>query len=338
MTSITLKPIDQQVVVIVGCSSGIGRQTARRFAERHARLVLAGREEAALWEVLEDVRSLGAEDALAVACDVTHPEQLDEVVRRAHEGFGRIDTWVQGAAVAVYATAEETTPEEYRRVVEVNLLGQVYGALAALPALRQAGGGALIAISSVDAEIAVPYHAAYAASKHGLSGFLRTLRMELKAEGAPIAVTQIMPAGIDTPFFMNARSKIGVLPKPTSPVYDPDVVADQILWAAEHPAGDLFAGGAGWGFALFRRLAPGPFESMMARVGKPAQRSKVPEGPAAVDNLDAATPLTDTVRGGFGGRRFSLSNRIQRVPGAVRLGAVAATIAALVLVRRRASS
>jgi NAD(P)-dependent dehydrogenase (short-subunit alcohol dehydrogenase family) len=239
--------------------------------------------------------------------------------------------------VSVYANAEDTTPDEYRRVIEVNLLGQIHGALAALPALRAAGGGALIEISSVEAEVALPYQAAYAASKHGMSGFLRSLRMELKAEGAPVSVTQVMPAGIDTPLFMNARSKLGVVPKPTAPVYDPDVVADQVLWAAEHPAGDLFAGGAGWAFAWFRRMAPGPFEEVVARVGKAAQRSTIPEGPGATDNLEAPTPLTDTVRGGFGGRRFSVSNAIQRVPGIVRLGAVLAAVGGLVAVRRRAT-
>jgi len=330
-----LRPIEEQSVVLVGCSSGIGRQTARRFAERGARLVLAGREEQALADVLDDVRSLGASDAIAVQADVVDPESMREVARRAREAFGRIDTWVQTAAVSVYATAEDTTPEEYRRVIEVNLLGQIHGALAALPALREAGGGALIEISSVEAEVALPYQSAYSASKHGMSGFLRSLRMEMMAEGAPIAVTQVMPAGIDTPLFMNARSKLGVLPRPTAPVYDPDVVADQVLWAAEHPSGDLFAGGAGWGMALFRRLAPGPFESVIARVGKPAQRSNVPEGPDAVDNLEAPTPLTDTVRGGFGGRSFSVTNVVQRVPGIVRAGAVAAAIGGIVLARRR---
>ncbi|HEX5828741.1 MAG TPA: SDR family oxidoreductase [Candidatus Limnocylindrales bacterium] len=333
--AITLKPIDQQVVVVVGCSSGIGRQTARRFAERGARLVLSGRDEQALHEVLEDVHSLGAEDAIAVQADVADPAALEEVARRAREAFGRVDTWVQGAAVSVYATAEETTPDEFRRVIEVNLLGQIHGALAALPALREAGGGALIEISSVEAEVGLPYQSAYAASKHGMAGFLRSLRMELQAEGAPIAVTQVMPAGIDTPLFMNARSKLGVLPKPTAPVYDPDVVADQVLWAAQHPSGDLFAGGAGWGVALVRRLSPGGYEALMARVGKAAQRSRIPEGPDAVDNLEAPTPLTDTVRGGFGGRRFSLSNRIQRVPGVVRAAAVAAAVAGVMLLRRR---
>jgi NAD(P)-dependent dehydrogenase (short-subunit alcohol dehydrogenase family) len=335
MTSISLKPIEEQVVVIVGCSSGIGRQTARRFAERGAKLVLAGRDEAALWEVLDDVHARGAGDALAVPCDVTQPETLREVARRATEAFGRVDTWVQTAAVSVYATAEETTVEEYHRVIDVNLLGQIHGALAALPALRAAGGGALIEISSVEAEVALPYQAAYGASKHGMSGFLRSLRMELKAEGAPIAVTQVMPAGIDTPLFMNARSKLGVLPKPTAPVYDPDVVADQVLWAAAHPSGDLFAGGAGWAFAWFRRMAPGPYEELMARVGMPAQRSNIAENPDAVDNLDAPTPLTDAVRGGFGGRSFSVFNVVQRVPGVVRLGAVLAAIGGVVAIRRR---
>jgi NAD(P)-dependent dehydrogenase (short-subunit alcohol dehydrogenase family) len=332
-----LKPIEDQCVVLVGVSSGIGRQTARRFAERGARLVLSGRDEQALADVLDDVRSLGASDAIAVQADVADPEALREVARRATESFGGVDTWVQTAAVSVYATAEDTTPEEFRRVIEVNLLGQIHGALAALPALRAAGGGALIEISSVEAEVALPYQAAYAASKHGMAGFLRSLRMELMAEGAPIAITMVMPAGIDTPLFMNARSKLGVMPKPTAPVYDPDVVADQVLWAAEHPSGDLFAGGAGWAMALFRRLSPGGFEAVISRIGEPAQRSDVPEGPQAVDNLEAPTPLTDTVRGGFGGRSFSVSNRVQRVPGVIRAGAVAAAIGWVAIARRRAA-
>ena len=165
-----------------------------------------------------------------------------------------------------------------------------------------------------------------------MSGFLRALRIELKAEGAPIAVTQVMPAGIDTPLFMNARSKLGVVPKPTAPVYDPDVVADQVLWAAAHPMGDVFAGAGAGPSRWFRRMAPGPYEEIMARVGMPAQRSAIPEKVDAVDNLESPTPLTDTVRGGFGGRSFSIFNVVQRVPGVVRLGAVLAAVGGVLAV------
>jgi NAD(P)-dependent dehydrogenase (short-subunit alcohol dehydrogenase family) len=332
---ITLKPIDEQVVVVVGCSSGIGRQVARRFAERGAKLALSGRDDAALSEVLDDVRARGAADAIAVPADVADPEQLREVGRRAVEAFGRIDTWYQGAAASLYATFEETTPEEFRRVIEVNLLGQAYGAMAALPHLRAAGGGALIEVSSVEAEVPLPYQSAYAASKHGMAGFLRALRMEMKAEGAPIAVTQVLPAGIDTPLFANARTKLGVEPKPTQPVYDPDVVADLVLHAAEHPSDDLYAGGAGMLFALLRRVFPGTSEAVLARIGMPMQRTDKAKVADAPDNLHEALRETDKVHGGFGGRRVSLGTIVQTTPVVPVAAAALTAVAGFVFLRRR---
>jgi NAD(P)-dependent dehydrogenase (short-subunit alcohol dehydrogenase family) len=330
----TLKPIDEQVIVIVGCSSGIGRQVARRFAERGAKLVVSTRDEAALADVLDDVSARGAADAIAVTADVADPAQLQEVARRAVEAFGRIDTWYQGAAASLYATFEDTTPDEFRRVIEVNLLGQAYGAMAALPHLRASGGGALIEVSSVEAEVPIPYQSAYAASKHGMAGFLRALRMELKAEEAPIAVTQILPAGIDTPLFVNARTRIGVEPRPTAPVYDPDVVADLVLHAAEHPSDDLYAGGAGFVFSFLRRVFPGTTEAVIARVGMSLQRTEKAKGADAPDNLDAPMAATDEVRGGYGGRRWSVFGEVQRMPGAVKVGAVVAAVAGILLVTR----
>lgn len=332
---ISLKPIEEQVVVLVGCSSGIGRQTARRFAEGGARLVLSARDEAALADVLDDVRSRGAADAIAVPADVADPEQTREVARRAVEAFGRIDTWVGIAGVSVYSTFEETTPEEFRRIVEVNLLGQAYGAMAALPRLRDAGGGALIEISSVEGEVALPYNSAYAASKHGVRAFLSALRQELEAEGAPIAVTTILPSGIDTPFFDNARTRIGVRPRPVAPVYDPDVVAEMILHAAEHPSRELYAGGAGWALGLLRRIAPGPTEALLARTAMRGQRTDEPKGLAAPDNLEEPLRSTDAVRGGFGGRRVSVANRIQMIPVRARLAALGAALGGVVLLVRR---
>jgi NAD(P)-dependent dehydrogenase (short-subunit alcohol dehydrogenase family) len=330
----TLKPIEEQAVVIVGCSSGIGRQVARRFAERGAKLVLSARDEAALADVLDDVRALGAPDAIAVPADVADPGQLREVARRAVEAFGRIDTWFQGAAASLYATFEETTPEEFRRVIEVNLLGQAYGAMAALPHLRAGGGGALIEVSSVEAEVPLPYQSAYASSKHGMAGFLRALRMEMKAEGAPIAITQILPAGIDTPLFVNARTKLGVEPKPTAPIYDPDVVADLVLHAAEHPSDDLYAGGAGMLFSFLRRVFPGTSEAVLARMGMPMQRTEKAKSVEAPDNLHAPLAHTDKVRGGYGGRRRSFGTVLQTTP-VMPVAAAMAALAAIVVLRRR---
>lgn len=332
--AITLKPLAEQVVVVVGCSSGIGRLAAHRLAASGARLVLSARDPDALAEVLDDVRAHGATDAVAVPADVVIPDDLDRVARTAMDAFGRLDTWVQLAAVSLYAEFEKTTPHEFRRVIEVNLLGQAYGAMAALPRLRQTGSGALIEISSVEAEVPLPYQSAYAASKHGMAGFLRSLRAELQGEGVPIAVTQILPSGIDTPLFDNARSRIGVRPRPAPPVYDPNVVVDLILYAAAHPSGDLYAGGGGWALAITRRLSPRAVEIVLARLGRRVQRSDEPRSEAAADNLEAPLAATDQVRGGFSGRRRSVATWLQTHPGASRAAAGAATIGGLLLLRR----
>jgi NAD(P)-dependent dehydrogenase (short-subunit alcohol dehydrogenase family) len=190
-----LKPIEEQVVALMGASSGIGRETALRFAERGAKVVVSARGEEGLRSLVEEVRGKGGEATVVVA-DTSEYEQVKAVANRAVEEYGRLDTWVHLAGVGLFATFEQTTPEEFERVIAVNLMGQVYGAMAALPHLKREGRGALIHISSVEAKRSFPFHSAYAASKHGIDGFLEALRVELKHEGWPISVTQVMPGTI----------------------------------------------------------------------------------------------------------------------------------------------
>ena len=153
-----LKPLQEQVAVVVGASSGIGRETALRLAERGAKVVAAARGEAGLSSLVGEIAARGGEATYAV-CDVVDFERVKAVAETAAQRFGRIDTWVNVAAVSVYARFEDTAPEEFRRVMEVNYLGQVHGALAALPHLRRAGGGALIAVSSVESIVSLPMKA-----------------------------------------------------------------------------------------------------------------------------------------------------------------------------------
>jgi len=172
-----LKPVDQQVVVIVGASSGIGRETALRFAERGAKVVVTARGEPGLFSLVDAIRSAGGE-AFAVPADVTEFEQIKAVADRAVEAYGRIDTWVHLASVGMWATFEQTTPEEFRRIVDVNLTGQAYGAMVALPHMRRAGQGALIHISSVEAVLPLPLQSAYSAAKHGVLSYAWNWRMK----------------------------------------------------------------------------------------------------------------------------------------------------------------
>ena len=207
------RPLPEQVIVITGASSGIGRETAHQLARHGASLVLVARNEAALRETAAEVEAFGGR-ALVAPADVSDPEQVQRVADQAASHFGRIDTWVNGAAVSTYGTVEQTTIDEIRRIIEVDLLGTIYGIKAALPYLRRTGG-TLINISSVTGERAVPLLATYSAAKHGIVGFSEALRMELDHERAGVSVTTILPYGINTPFFNHARSKLGVLPRPT---------------------------------------------------------------------------------------------------------------------------
>jgi NAD(P)-dependent dehydrogenase (short-subunit alcohol dehydrogenase family) len=302
-----LKPIAQQVVVILGASSGIGRETALRFAERGAKVVVAARSEPGLASLVDEITARGGQGAYAV-CDVTDFAQVEHVADTAVRTFGRIDTWVNVAAVSVYARFEDTTPEEFRRVMEISYLGQVHGALAALPRLRQAGGGALIGLSSVEGIVSLPLHSAYSASKHAVEGVLDGLRRDLLAEGAPISVTSVKPGTINTPFFNNARNKMDVKPKGPPPIYQPGVVADCVLYAAEHPVRDLFAGGGGRMMAVGHIFAPTLVDATLARLGIASERTEEPQPPGAPGNLFAPRVDDNRIEGDFStrARRFSL--------------------------------
>ena len=318
-----LKPIDQQAVVVVGASSGIGRETARRFAARGAKVVASARSEDGLASLVEEIRDAGG-DAIAVPADVSDAEALTSLAQQAVDRYGRLDTWVHAAAVALYATFEQTTPEEFRRVVDVNLMGQVYGAMAALPHLKREGRGALIHISSIEAKRAFPYHSAYAAAKHGIDGFLESLRVELQHEGIPISVTNVMPGSINTPLFNKARTKLGVKPTAPPPLYQPATVADVILYAAEHPTRDLLAGGGAQQMLLLQRLSPRLMDALVQRVGFRTQQTDEPKGEDAPDNLFAPVPGYDHVEGDFSALATprSLYNWLEMHP-LVRRGAVA---------------
>lgn len=290
------KPLVEQVVVIVGASSGIGRATAIAFAGRGARVVAAARSDDALTSLVEEITTSGG-DALAVPTDVSEPGQLRALADAAVARFGSIDTWVNAAAVSVYGRVEDISDEEYEQVLRVNLLGQIYGAKAALPHLRSSGGGALIGIGSIESYRAVPLHAPYTVSKFGVRAFYDVLRLELVEEGSPIAVTTILPASIDTPFFEHARSHLPQQPKPPGPVYAAEAVATAIVRAAERPTREIPVGGSTMGFLLGQRLSPALTDAVMSVGGllSRAQQSDRPDD--GQDNLDAPMPGTGRTGG-----------------------------------------
>lgn len=331
-----LKPINEQVVALMGASSGIGRETALRFAKRGAKVVVSARSEAGLSSLVEEIRTQDGQ-AIYVVADTSDYEQVKAVADRVVEEYGRLDTWVHLAAVGLFATFEQTTPEEFARVIDVNLMGQVYGAMAALPHLKREGRGALIHISSVEAKRSFPFHSAYGASKHGIDGFLEALRVELKHEGWPISVTQVMPGTINTPFFDKGRSKLGVKPVGIPPIYEPETVANIILYAAENPARDLVSGGAAQALIANQRLSPRMLDTILAtRAGFSPQRTDEPRSEDEPDNLYAPIEGHDTVRNGFRALSRSLYNWLEMHP-VVRQTVVAGTALGLLVALRKRS-
>jgi NAD(P)-dependent dehydrogenase (short-subunit alcohol dehydrogenase family) len=333
---VQLKLVGHQVVVLMGASSGIGRETALRFARKGAKVVVSARGEEGLDSLVEEIRREDGE-AIAVPADTSGFDQVKAVADRAVEVYGRLDTWVHLAAVGLFATFEETTPEEFRRVIDVNLMGQVYGTMAALPQIKREGGGALIHVSSMGAKRSIPLQSAYCASKHGIDGFLESLRVELRREKLPISVTQVMPATINTPFFDKARTKLGVKPVAPPPIYQPGIVSEAILHAAENPARDLVVGGAAKAVILSQALSPRLLDILLRVRGFEVHYTGEPKPEDAPDNLFEPIDGYNTVEGSFRDRAHprSLYNWLELHP-TVKRGAVAGmAIGALGALRRR---
>jgi len=331
----TFRPIAEQVLVLFGASSGIGRQTALQFARRGARVVVAGRGEAELAALVEEISREGG-TALSVPAEATEFEQVESVAAQAVAAYGRLDTWVHLAGVGLWAPFEQVTPAEWRRVIDVNLNGAAYGAMAALPHLKRGGGGTLILVSSAEARLALPLQTAYAASKHGVDGFVKSLRLELRHEGAPVRVTEVMPAAINTPLFNKARTRIGKKPVPIRPFYQPELVADAIRYAAEHPVEEITVGGAAKAAMRLHQLAPWLTNRFLATAGIPLQRTEEPKSDQAPDNLFQHLDGYARVHGDFSdeARRASFYTWLALHTGMRRVLIGAAVAAAALLAAR----
>jgi NAD(P)-dependent dehydrogenase (short-subunit alcohol dehydrogenase family) len=323
-----VKPLSEQVVVIVGASSGIGRASALAFAARGARVVCAARGAQALDTVVAQIRQEGG-TAVAVPTDVADPAAVRALAGLAEQQYGRIDTWVNVAAVGIWGRVEDITDAEFDRVLRVNFLGHVHGVHAALPALRRAGGGTIIGVSSVEGVRAVPLQAPYAASKFALRALYDCLRTELAQDGEPITVTTILPASVATPFFEHARSKLGVMVKPPPPVYAPEVVAETIVYAARHPRREIPVGGAAAALVLAQRLSPALTDALLSTrlLGAGTQRAGRADNGAGtqrtgrpdnrVDNVDSPIAGPGQVHGSFPGpvlRRSPFTRLVGRLP------------------------
>ncbi len=292
------------VAVVTGASSGIGRATALRLARKGAHVVVCARRARALDALVPELEAQGVQ-ALAVPADVAHPEQVEAVGQAALERFGRIDTWVNNAAVTMWGKFHEVPYEDLRRVIEVNLMGYVHGARVAIRQFRIQRAGVLVNNASMMSRIGEPYVSPYVVAKHGIRGLGMSLRQELALDGLlrSVAVCTVMPATIDTPFFANAANYTGRAARAMPPVYSADRVARALVNCAIFPRREVFVGNAARALNLQAILAQGTTERFVAHMTDRLHLSTDRPADATSGNLFRPAPDGATVDGGWHGAR-----------------------------------
>ncbi len=280
----TPKPLDRQVVVLTGATSGIGLATARLLSRRGADLVIVARNREALDKLAAELDRPGS-GCLAVVADVADEAALEEVARQAIQRFGRIDSWINNAAAAMFGRIADVPTEDHRRVFDVNYFGVVKGSLIALREMR-VRGGTIINIGSVLSDRALIAEGPYSASKAAVKGFTDALRMEIEEQGLPVHVTLVKPSAIDTPYVEHARNMLESEGTVTpAPHYAPQIVAEAIAFACENRRRDLTVGFGGFLIAKLGTLFPRATDLLMSAVMLDAQKSRATGRPAMRDNL-----------------------------------------------------
>ncbi len=314
--------IEDSVIVVTGASSGIGRATAVELARRGAKVVLVARREAALAEVARECAEQargGADRVLVAPADVSDAAAVERVAERTVAEFGRIDGWVNNAGVTMFGRLVDVPLDDVRRVLDVNVMGQVHGARAALPRMIAQGSGVLVNVSSILGVIAQPYGSAYTMSKFAVRGLSFSLREELHRSGVKgVAVSTVLPAAIDTPVYASAANHSGRRISPPPPVYRPERVAATIVAQLRRPRRQVVSGGLlGRLFVLQHTLAPRFTESLLAREVDLTLRRSDPPVPATSGTLYEPAPGPAPVTGGWHGRRRERLRTAALVLGAV---------------------
>jgi NAD(P)-dependent dehydrogenase (short-subunit alcohol dehydrogenase family) len=319
---------DAQVIVVTGASAGVGRAIARRFADEGASIALIARGRERLDAAAGEVEGAGGR-ALVLPLDVADSDAVEKAAEETEERLGPIDVWVNNAMVTVFATVAETSPEEFRRVTEVNYLGSVWGTMAALRRMRPRNRGTIVQVGSALAYRGIPLQATYCGAKHALQGFLDSLRTELLHEGSKVRVTTVHLPALNTPQFSWGRTKLSREPQPVPPIFQPEVAAEAVVWAARNPRRELWVGWSTVQAIVGNKIAPGVVDLYLARMGVGAQQTDDPVQPDRPDNLFEPAPGDFAAHGRFDDRSKSRSAQLWAATHRRWLvgGAVAATLA-----------
>jgi NAD(P)-dependent dehydrogenase (short-subunit alcohol dehydrogenase family) len=292
---------ESDVVVITGASAGVGRATALAFARRGARLGLLARGRDGLEATRRDVEASGGE-ALILPTDVAIAGRVEAAAEAVEKNFGPIDVWVNNAMVSVFSPVKQMMPDEFKRVTEVTYLGYVYGTLAALKRMLPRDRGVIIQVGSALAYRGIPLQAAYCAAKHAIQGFTESLRCELLHDGSNVRVTMIQMPALNTPQFSWVKSRLPRKPQPVPPIFQPEVAAEAILWAAYHDRPEWYVGWPSVKAIVGNKIAPRLADWYLARNGYEAQQTDQPETSLRRHNLWEPLPGDHGARGEFGAR------------------------------------
>jgi len=328
-----------EVVVITGASAGVGRATAQAFAARGARIGLLARGRDGLEGARRDVEELGGQ-ALVLPTDVADPHAVEAAALAVESTFGPIDVWINNAMVSVFSPVNEITPEEYRRVTEVTYLGQVYGTLAALRRMRPRNRGAIVLVGSALAYRGIPLQSAYCAAKHAVQGFFDSLRCELIHDNSRVRLTMVQMPALNTPQFGWVKSRLPRKAQPVPPIYQPEVAAEAIVWAAHHDRREVLVGMPTVDAVIGNKVAPGYLDHYLARNGYDAQMTDQPRDPNQPDNLWEPVPGDHGAHGAFDARSRRYSPQLwadehRGLLALTGLSVAAMTCAAWIGARRR---
>jgi NAD(P)-dependent dehydrogenase (short-subunit alcohol dehydrogenase family) len=315
-----------KVVVVTGASSGVGRACVRAFAREGARVALIARNRDALTAACQEVRDLGSE-GLMLPLDVSDASAVDEAADSVAQHFGGIDVWVNCAMVTVFAPIADMTADEYRRVTEVTYLGYVYGTLAALRHMRPGDSGSIIQIGSALTFRSIPLQSAYCAAKAAIRGFTDSLRTELLHDGSSIRVSMLHLPAVNTPQFVVQRNKLLRQAQPVPPIYTPQLIADAVVWAANHAPRDMVIGGSTLQALIGEKLAPGLLDRYLAMTGYESQQSDEPNDPDRPNNLYEPVPGDHGANGPYSSLAKSRSGQLwlRMHPRVLLIGASLAT-------------
>jgi NAD(P)-dependent dehydrogenase (short-subunit alcohol dehydrogenase family) len=319
------------VIAITGASAGIGRATVRRFARDGARIGLIARGEERLEATKREVEQLGGE-ALVLPLDVADADAVDDAASRIEERFGPLDVWVNNAMATVFAPVRDTTPDEFRRATEVTYLGAVWGTMAALRRMHARDRGTIVQVGSALAYRSIPLQAAYCGAKSALRGFTESLRTELLHEGSNVHLTMVELPAHNTPQFRWSRAKMPRQPQPVPPIFQPEVAAEAIHYAAEHKRRELVVGWPAVKAVYGEKVAPGLLDRYLARFGYDAQQTEEPLDGERKGNLFEPVLGDVGAHGTFDDQAkprsllFELDRRRGPIAAVAGLGAVAAAL------------